>query len=160
MKEFFLYSSFIDSWLSNEFYSQRFSKVDVLFYERIERIFYNSVSVYLQEKIGKELINMPSKRIWKDVIEKLVIDLHLLFLPTINEKDLTLTLTVKNPLIVDYIIDVDKTLVGVEKLQFLLDPVCILVLHVNISVESFIVEFFVCYLVTFISLLICFVKVI
>jgi hypothetical protein len=56
----------------------------------------------------------------KNSRNELLIDLIILLYPAIEQENVTLALAIKNPLKVDEIVDVDKTLVRVLQLLLLL----------------------------------------
>jgi hypothetical protein len=66
------------------------------------------------------LVELPAKRIVKDGRNELLIDLIILLHPAIEQENVTLALAIKNPLEVDEVVDVDKTLIRVLQLLLLL----------------------------------------
>ncbi len=102
---------------------------------------------------------MISEWINLETIEDLIIDFSLHFLMTVQLHYFTLRLSIKQEWKVDYSeVGVYIALVRVILLHFLSKPFFIVVLNVNLIVDFIIVELCEVYLITGVSLSICFVE--
>lgn len=84
-----------------------------------------------------------TKWIHYHAVDDILINLLFLLLSAIDEKDIAFSLSIENPRKVYHIVSINEALIGILKLLFLLNPLEILVLQVDVTIERLIIELFI-----------------
>lgn len=147
LEEFFLDSAFIYAWFSDELDLQRLPKIHVLFYQRVQRVLDNRISLNINAQVGEISINVRVVDILKQIPHELFVYLTLHFIPAVQKQDVAFALSVKDPRIVGQSeSNVDVTFIWVFLLLLLFQPFIIMLLQVLQLVDFIVIEDCVVYL--------------